>query len=164
MPKCQPGQPTGRKRVAALLAGSVALATPTAFAGGAAQASLTGPGVDANRNITVFHDSDFVAVYGYEPAGTMLRVEVVRGDQLIGQASGASMALADGTGLEINHGLDAGIPPQPGDCWDVQTPDIEPGDRIVVTSDGDVDEITVDDITWSGAPSLDTATGDVVLE
>jgi methionine-rich copper-binding protein CopC len=162
MPKCQPGRTTGRKRTAALLVGSVALATPALLGGTAAQASLTGPGVGDGRNITVFHDLDMVAVYGYEPAGTPLRVEVVRNGQVVGRASGASKALADGTGLEINHGLEA-VAAQPGDCWDQQTPDIRPGDRVVVTADGDTDEVTVDDIRWSKAPYL-AANGDVVVE
>jgi methionine-rich copper-binding protein CopC len=163
MRTCLPGHHAGRKRIAALLAGtSVALAGSALLGSMAAQASLTGPGVGSGKNITVFHDSDFVAVYGYEP-GTPLVVEVLRGDSVIGRASGPSLALPDGAGLEINHGLEA-VAPQPGDCWDVQTPDIKPGDRIVVTAAGDTDEVTVDDIRWTGTPALDATTGDVVVE
>ncbi len=42
------------------------------------------------------------------------------------------------------------------------TPDIRPGDRIVVTAGTARNEVTVDDIRWTGAPEL-AANGDVVI-
>jgi hypothetical protein len=150
-------RPTFRRTACAtaVLAGAALGATTVP-----ASASLTGPGVDAGQNITVFHNLDFVAVFGYGPIGTVITVDVIRDGVRIGTATGPTVDTPEGPGLEINHGPE-GIP-QPGDCWDRVTPDIRPGDRIVVTEGADTDEVTVDDIRFTGAPAGDT-TSDAVL-
>ena len=123
-----------------------------------ASASLTGPGVDAGQNITVFHNIDMVAVFGFGPVGSTVTVDVFRGTAKIGTATGPAVDGGDGPGLEVNHGPEGTA--QPGDCWIGAAPDVRPGDRIVVTHAGDVDEVTVDDIHFTGGPVAD---GDDVL-
>ena len=129
----------------ALLAGATLGATTVP-----ASASLTGPGVDTGQNITVFHNLDFVALSGYGPAGTVVTVDVLRNGLQIGTATGPTVDSPEGAILEINHGPEG--TPQPGDCWDKKTPDIRPGDQIVVTEGTDTDEVTVDDIRFIGTP------------
>ena len=135
-----------------------------------AQALPTGPGIQDGHNITVFHHLDFIAVFGYE-VGEQLTIDVYRGDHKIGTASGPAVdtgateegLLGDG-GLEVNHGPEG--TPVDGDCWTGHTPDVLPGDRVVVTSAGGTEEVTVDDITME-APKDDTSTADpsdVVVE
>jgi hypothetical protein len=105
----------------------------------------------AGRNISVFHNLDFVAVFGYPDAGA-LQVDVVRGAHRIGTVSANAIVTPDGPGLEINHGVEGTA--GPGDCWTGSTPDIQPGDEIVVRSGADVDRIAVDHITIDGDPQL----------
>jgi hypothetical protein len=126
-----------------------------------ASASLTGPGVDPGQNITVFHNLDFVAVSGYGPAGTVITVDVIRAGVRIGTVTAPTVDTPEGAGLEINHGPEG--TPQPGDCWAGVTPNILPGDRIVVTEGADTDEVTVDDIRFTGAPVAESTTGDVLV-
>ncbi|MGY1641507.1 Ig-like domain-containing protein [Geodermatophilus sp. SYSU D00703] len=160
---------TRRGAVATVVAGTaLALVGQDLIGATPAQASLTGPGVDEGERVTVSHDADSVAVHGY-PEGTPLVVEVLRRDPdsgedlVLGRASGPARLLEDGgPGLEVNRGP-AEVAARPGDCWDVQTPDIRPGDRLVVTTPEDSDEVTVDDLRWTGAPFLDPATGDVLV-
>jgi hypothetical protein len=140
---------------------AVALVAPALLGTAPASASPTGPGVGPSTNITVVHDLDFVGVYGYGSVGSTVRVEVIRGGALIGVASGPAGSTPEGVGLEVNHGLESGTP-QPGDCWAGGTPDIRPGDRIVVTTGAIRDEVTVDDIRWIGRPQLEE-NGDVVV-
>lgn len=65
----------------ALTAAGAALTTP-------AWASLTGPdSVRPGKNITVFHNSDFVAAFGY-PVGQEPTVDVYRGTHGIATAFG----------------------------------------------------------------------------
>jgi hypothetical protein len=128
---------------AAALAGAAALG---AYAPAAPAAE--GPeGVRAGRNITVFHNIDMVATFGHS-IGVQTQVDVFRGGHRIASARGATFDAADdGGALEVNHGP-AGAP-LPGDCWDGATPDIRPGDRVVVSNPGGpagVDEAIVDDI------------------
>ena len=139
----------------AMLVGAGLAASPVP-----ATASLTGPGVDTGQNITVFHNLDFVAIFGYGPVGTVVTVDVVRNGVPIGTVTAPTVDTPDGPGLEINHGP-AGLP-QPGDCWEGVTPNILPGDRIVVTEGADTDEVTVDNIRFTGTPVEDSA-GSVVL-
>lgn len=130
-----------------------------------AGASITGAGaagIEAGQNITVFHNIDFVAVFGYGPVGTEITVDVIRDGVTIGTSTGPTVDTPEGPGLEVNHGLDAGVA-GPGDCWVGTTPDIRPGDRIVVTEPGDTDEVTVDDIRFTGQPVRDAATGTVTV-
>ena len=126
-----------------------------------ASASPTGPGVGPNKNITVFHNLDFVGVFGYGTFGSTVRVEVIRDGALIGVAAGPAVSTPERLGLEVNHGVETGTP-GPRDCWAGGTPDIRPGDRIVVTAGTTRNEVTVDDIRWTGAPQL-AANGDVVV-
>lgn len=131
-----------------------------------AWASLTGPGVREGKNISVFHDSDFVAAFGYVP-GEDLTVDVFRNGVKIGTAGGPAQSTPEGPGLEVNHGIELGAP-QPGDCWEGITPDILPGDHVVVTdAAGQTDEVLVDDIVITSGPEEDTSTPsewDIVLE
>lgn len=108
---------THRRRVRATAAVALTVLGVAGQAGlGAtpALASLTGPGVGVGRNITVFHNLDFVGVYGYGPAGEPITVDVVRDGVTIGTATGPSVDTTQGPGLEVNHGP-VGTP-QPGDC------------------------------------------------
>jgi hypothetical protein len=150
----------GRFRVAVALT-VLGVAAQACLGAAPALASLTGPGVSAGKNITVFHNLDFVGVYGYGPVGEPITVEVVRDGVTIGTATGPSVDTAQGPGLEVNHGP-KGLP-QPGDCWTGTTPNIRPGDRILVTSAGTQDEVTVDNIRYTGIPAEDPNTGDIVV-
>lgn len=142
----------------ALLA-AVMLAVP-------ASASLPAPdSVRGGHNISVFHNSDFVGVFGY-PLGEKLTVDVYRGPHRIATAFGPAVSTPEGGGLEINHGP-AGTAAQ-GDCWEGHTPDILPGDRIMVTDSRGTDTVLVDDIAFAGAPEEDLSTTvdkwDIVVE
>ena len=66
----------------------------------------------------------------------------------IGTVTAPTVDTRTGPGIEINHGP-IGLA-QPGDCWDGTTPNILRGDRIVVTEGTDTDEVTVDDIRFTG--------------
>jgi len=146
---------------AALIA-SAALAIPS-------WAMPAGDGVRPGHNIGVFHNLDFVAAFGY-PVGEPLTVEVYRNDVKIGSATGPAVAVDEGLplagALEVNHGPEGA--PQPGDCWTGVTPDILPGDHVVVTDGaGATDEVLVDDINITKGPTDDTTTddtSDVILE
>lgn len=151
----------GRRRGVALALALAGVAAQACLGAAPALASLTGPGVGAGKNITVFHNIDFVGVYGYGPVGESITVEVIRDGVTIGSATGPSVNTTQGPGLEVNHGP-KGIP-QPGDCWTTTTPDIRPGDRILVTSAGTQDEVTVDNIRYTGQPVEDPATGDIMV-
>lgn len=133
---------------------------------GTGWASLAGPGVREGRNISVFHGSDFIAAFGYAP-GEDLTVDVFRNGVKIGTAGGPAQITPEGPGLEVNHGLEVGAP-QPGDCWERVTPDILPGDHVVVTDGaGQTDEVFVDDIVITVGPEEDTSTAsewDIVLK
>lgn len=131
-----------------------------------ASGSLVSAGsVRPGHTITVIHNIDAVFLSGYEPLGTPVAVEVRRGGVVIGSAAGPTIETADGIGLEINHGPLG--PPVAGDCWDRVTPDILPGDRIVVRDGTATDEVFVDDITFSGPARLDLsqpAPQDVIVD
>ncbi|MDX6377476.1 MAG: hypothetical protein QOE98_1779 [Gaiellaceae bacterium] len=141
----------------AVLAGTLASAIAAMPASAA-----TGPqGIRPGHNITVFHDIDMVGVFGH-PIGAQTLVQVFRGGHLIATAHGPAVNTPDGGALEVNHGP-VGAPEQ-GDCWDGATPNIQPGDRIVVSNPGGpagVDEAIVDHITIAtrGKVLRDAATG-----
>jgi Chitobiase/beta-hexosaminidase C-terminal domain len=118
------------------------------------------PGVRAGKSITVFHNIDFVAVFGYGPVGRQVTVRVVRNGVTIGSATGPTVETPEGPGLEVNHGPEGA--PVAGDCWQGSTPDIKPGDRIVVTDGAGRDEVIVDNIAFTGDP-VDEANGDVTV-
>jgi hypothetical protein len=123
-------------------------------------ATLGPNGVTPGHNITVFHNIDMVATTGWT-VGEQLTVDVLRNGVLIGTASGPAVDILGEAGLEVNHGPEG--TPAPGDCWSGVTPDILPGDTVRVTGDADVDDVIVDDITFSGPAFEDTTNGDVVV-
>jgi methionine-rich copper-binding protein CopC len=150
-----------RRTAAAVCSTATLLGAGLAATTAPAWASLTGPGVDAGQNITVFHNIDFVGVFGYGPTGSVITVDVIRAGVRIGTVTAPTVDTPEGPGLEINHGP-VGLA-QPGDCWEGTTPDIQPGDRIVVTEGPDTDEVTVDDIRFTGPAVQDPTTGDVLV-
>lgn len=87
------------------------------------------------HEVVVFPQRDFVVAEGYQD-GQRLDFEVIRkdtggNDVTVGTASGV---VAGGL-LEVNH--------PGGVCWTDQTPDILPGDRVVVTDpSGNGDAVT----------------------
>ena len=142
------GQGTTRRRLRHWRGAVAALAGSAALCAGAEGAlAAAGPqGIRPGHNITVFHDIDMVGAYGHA-IGAQTQVDVFRGAHRIATARGAASSTPDGGALEVNHGP-AGAA-QPGDCWEGATPDIRPGDRVVVSNPGDaggVDEAIVDDI------------------
>ena len=147
--KSHSGAPRGSRNtvrpsaiLAAALIGSAVLAAP---------AAAEVESVRAGHNITAFHNGDFIAAFGYG-VGETVSVDVWRGTHRIGNAFGPTVdAVPDGGALEVNHGP-AGAAVQ-GDCWQGHTPDILPGDRVVVTdSTGGTDSVYVDDINVNSAP------------
>ncbi|MGH2819567.1 MAG: hypothetical protein ACRDJ5_02810 [Actinomycetota bacterium] len=123
-------------------------------------------GIREGRNVAVFHNLDFVAAFGYT-LGSEMTVEVFRNGVSIGTATGNTVdAEGDGAGaMEVNHGPEGA--PQPGDCWTGTTPDILPGDRVVVTADGGRDAILVDNIKFTTGPFLNKASAnrtDIFIE
>lgn len=128
---------------ATALVATVALATPS-------WAAVT---PNTNHTITVFPERDMVGVEGYEATGKDMIVVIRRNGVEIGRAQGPTITTAGGPGLEVNHGpLGAA---QPGDCWNVTTPDILPGDVVEVYYDGAVTpETTVTaGVTITGGPT-----------
>jgi Chitobiase/beta-hexosaminidase C-terminal domain len=140
------------------LVASAALAA-TALTDVPASATLSGPGVATGHNITVFHNIDFVAVFGWA-LGESLTVSVERDGVLIGTATGPTVDTPEGPGLEVNHGPEGA--PVAGDCWEGHTPDIRPGDVVRVTNGTVTDQVTVDDIAFTGRPS-ELRSGDIVV-
>lgn len=121
-----------------------------------APAALTGPGVQAGHNITVFHNIDFIAVFGY-PVGDPITIDIVRDGHRVASATGPAVDTPEGGGLEVNHGPEG--TPAPGDCWTNWTPDVRPGDRVIVRHGASVEEVTVDDIFIDQGPTILAATG-----
>jgi hypothetical protein len=144
----------------ALLGATVA----SALAATPALAAEGPQGVRAGHNVTVFHNIDMVAAFG-SPVGAQTQIDVFRGAHHVATARGAAVDTPEGGALETNHGP-AGAA-QPGDCWTGATPDVKPGDRIVVSNPGSaagLDEAIVDNITIDTVTGLDTnpATGNPV--
>lgn len=132
---CAPAQRSGgRRRVAAALAGALAVSGLSAAAvlgaatsAGAAVVPLDGTGT---ANVLVFPERDFVSLTGFEQ--TPITVQVLRSGVVIGTAHGTPVFDADAgeTLIEVNH--------PGGVCWDGVTPDILPGDVVqVITDDSD---------------------------
>jgi hypothetical protein len=148
------GRRTALVAVAALAAGTVGAVSTT-------PANGTVINVRPGKSISVFHNLDFVAISGYGPFGRDVTVRVLRNGVTIGSVTAPTTFLPGGlAGLEINHGPETA--PFPGDCWDGHTPDIRPGDHIVVTDGAGRDEVVVDDIAFTGDPS-EAPDGDVVV-
>jgi hypothetical protein len=149
-----------RKRWATMgVAASVAALAPTAVSTMPAQGTVVD--VAAGHNVTVFHNIDFVAVFGHG-AGDDVTVQVRRNGVEIGTATGAAAGDAPEIGLEVNHGPEGA--PVAGDCWEGHTPDIRPGDRITVTNAtaGTTDSVIVDNIGFTGRPR-ELRNGDIVV-
>jgi hypothetical protein len=149
-----------RRKTKRLLAVSLAVLLASALAV-PASATLSGPGVRAGKNITVFHNIDFVAVFGYGPVGNVVTVEVIRDGVTLGTATGPTVDTPEGAALEVNHGPE-GIP-QDGDCFEGHTPDILPGDIIRVHDGAATDQVTVDNIRFTGKPFVERSTQDIVV-
>jgi hypothetical protein len=128
-----------RTTLAGLAAAGILATVPTAVQ---AQESTVN-NLRAGKSVLLFHNTDFVGVFGYAP-GSPVRVEVVRAGHVVGAVSAPAVVTAEGPGLEVNHGPVGAA--QPGDCWENFTPDVRPGDKIVVTGDGGQDVVFVDDI------------------
>lgn len=145
----QPARPrrSRHKRLPAAAVSAV-LAISAAGVGPASATLVDGEPVPSGRNITVFHNIDFVVAAGW-PSGEVITVEVVRNGVVIGSATGPSVDTVEGPALEVNHGP-AGTTPAPGDCWDGHTPDVRPGDTIRVRHGAGLSSVVVDDITFSG--------------
>ena len=130
------GPPTGSRRRRVLAGLTAATVAATAGVLTAAPASAAVPVFP--DNITIFPDRDFVSIDGFVGnAGKPITVEVVRGGTVIGSATGpeagADVINAGNPAIEINH--------PGGICWGAgggvnATPDILPGDQIVVKLNG----------------------------
>jgi hypothetical protein len=155
----RPDRAKGRTRKL-IVASAAALVASAAMAAGS-WAMPSGDGVRDGHNVAVFHNLDFVAAFGY-PVGETLKIEVFRGPDLIGTATGPAQNIDEGLplngALEVNHGPEGA--PQPGDCWDGPVPNVRPGDRVVVTGGGGTDEVLVDNIAITKGPHDVTATAD----
>jgi len=157
------GAPRGGRRTArgAVVAVAAAVLAMPALGAVSAVATVTGT-VGPGRNITVFHNIDMVGAFGWD-VGEELTVSVVRDGVTIGTARGPVVITPEGPGLEVNHEATT-VPPEPGSCWDSFTPDIRPGDVVTATNGTETDEVTVDDLGFTGDPYLDEATGDVLVD
>ena len=152
-----------RKRSALIGAAALTAGTLGALDAVPASGSVGPAGLRTGKTITVVHNIDFVAVGGYVQLGRELTVRVVRNGVTIGSATGRTTHVADGgAGLEVNHGVETTLV-RPGDCWDGHTPDIRPGDHVVVIDGAARDEVVVDDIAFTGRPVQDAGTGDVLV-
>lgn len=138
-----------------------AMVTAGALAVVPASATVGADGVREGRNITVAHNTDYVAVSGYGPIDRRVTVRVVRRGVTIARVSAPAILHPGGYGLEVNLGVEGVV--LPGDCWDGHTADIRPGDRIVVSDGRGTDSVIVDDLSFTGDPDVDTATGDVLV-
>ena len=159
-PSVQPRRKGRTRRLKGAVALAVAALVPTMLSTTPAQGTVVNVG--AGHNITVFHNIDFVAVFGYE-LGEVLTVQVIRNGTVVGTATGDARGEAPEIGLEVNHGPEGA--PLPGDCWEGGTPNIRPGDRIRVTSATSdvVDEVIVDRIRFGRAGPSELRNGDIVV-
>jgi hypothetical protein len=143
----------GRK---ALVIGTTAVAASTTFVGTAYAAIVEPP--PAPREYVIFPSRDFVSLGG-NPAGQSLSIRIMRQGIEVGAANSSDVAPAmvtDADGMvEVNH---------PGGlCWKGSTPDIQPGDKLVVTQEGnpaDGFSVTTQDVT---AEPAEIVGGDVVV-
>ena len=85
---------------------------------GAATASAAidpaGPGVRPGKNVTVFHNIDFVSAGGHT-GGEHVQVDLIRGGHRVATTAGAAVDAGEGGALEVNHGPEGA--PLPGDCF-----------------------------------------------
>ena len=153
---------TPSKRRTLAIAASAALAAGTLGAVAAVPASgTTGPGVRPGSNITVFHNIDFVAVYGYGPVGS----RSTSGCCAAASSSGRPRVTRPPPRARRRPGgqpRSRGRRP-PRRLLGRPTPDIKPGDVIRVTDGRGTDQVTVDNIAFTGQPTDTAGTGDVVV-
>jgi hypothetical protein len=149
--------PFSRRKSAVVIA--AAGLTATALAAIPASATLSGPGVAEGRNITVFHNIDFIAAFGWT-LGEELTVTVARNGVTIGTSTGPAVDTPEGPGLEVNQGPEGA--PVAGDCWVGQTPDVRPGDVVTVTNGTETDQVTVDNFAFTGRPR-EAGNGDILV-
>lgn len=128
-----PGWRRGRPRATTYVAVAAVLLAPAM----ATQALAASPLPTPPHDITIFPQRDFISTTGWD-AGKNLNFEVRRGGALIGTAAGTVTQLPPDpldpaalpeTVLEVNH--------PGGVCWDNSTPDLLPGDEVVVFDTGD---------------------------
>jgi hypothetical protein len=158
MSESKPRRKGRTRRMKATLAVAVAAMVPMALSTTPAQGTVVQ--VADTHNITVFHNIDFVAVFGFN-LGDLLTVEVIRNGNVIGTASGPARGEAPEIGLEVNHGPTGA--PLAGDCWEGGTPNITPGDHIRVTYPGGFDEVIVDKIRFAKGGPRSLPNGDVAV-
>ncbi len=106
----------------------------------------------APHSVIAFPSRDFISATGFTP-GSSYTFALFRGNGST-FVSGQATAQADGT-VEVNH--------PGGTCWNVNTPNIKPGDVIRITDDvtGVADQTTVANVT-AGRPIAANATTVVI--
>ena len=77
-----------QRRSVTVAVAALAVGTLGAVSAAPAQGLIGPANVRAGKSITVFHNIDFVAVFGYGPVGRSVTVRVVRDDVTIGLAPG----------------------------------------------------------------------------
>jgi hypothetical protein len=104
----------------------------------------------APHSLIAFPARDFISATGYTPGATYT-FSLIR----VGQTYTSASFQADATGLiEVNH--------PGGTCWNVNTPDMRPGDVIRITdANGVADQTTVANVT--AERPIATAAGTVVI-
>ena len=156
---------TRQGRIQALVA-SVLLTGTVVVGVSADHASAAGVPVFPD-NLVIFPDRDFLSAEGFDGhVGENALVQVIRGGEVIGAAE--VTLEPGGVPFEVNHpggycwgndvigGIGFSGPAAPGDLPDV-TPDIRPGDDIVVTfADGTTSQITTQDAYVAEAPENGT--------
>jgi hypothetical protein len=112
----------------------------------AAQAVVNDPPA-APHSIIAFPGRDFISAEGYDPAGGVVTVSLLRNGSVVSEAH----VTPDRFGLvEVNH--------PGGGCWEIVTPDVRPGDVIrTTTAAGVVDQTKVANVT-AGLPAQINAT------
>jgi hypothetical protein len=151
------GGTTYRRWMKRAVAVSIASLAPAAMSDAPAQGTVVD--IAPGHNITVFHNIDFIATFGHG-LGDDLTVEVRRNGVVIGSSAGPTVETPEGPGLEVNHGPE-GVPAD-GDCWVGHTPDIRPGDHVIVRGPAGTDRVIVDNIGFVGKPR-ELKNGDIVV-
>lgn len=104
--------------------------------------------------ITMFPERDFVEVGGLA-AGDVVNVDVLRGGQVVGRAHNiAAFEEVPATGFVVlvNH------PGGPDKCWEIATPDLQPGDVIRATVVSGPTAPTVDEASIANVTVTQPAT------
>jgi hypothetical protein len=134
--------------------GLAAAALGSAFTAAPAQATVvTAP--PAGASVLVAHNVDFISLEGFPTQATT--VEIVRNGQIIGTHSGTPVdpAGADPSIMDVNHGTDEG-----DTCFTGFTPDILPGDHVVIRQTGDTPAPTPENPT----PTAPVTTTELIVD